>query len=281
MTGAWRGGLQVTNAVDIATDAVNSLGPSVNSASSTFTKGPWTQLVASATIDSTWIMVYLQTMIGVSGTIAVDIGIGGSGSEQAIITNLLASSTAAVGMRFLFPVAIKAGTRIVARESSGSASDRTVIGVTTFADTYGSVGVGSGVDTYGAIATTNLGTAVDPGGTANTKGAYIQLSASLTSDISGFLLLFDAQAQLSGSVGGVSWLIDLAVGAAGSEKIILPNLFVMGVMNTGAFSEILHSVIPYIPLQIRTGTRLAIRAQCSTNTSPDRIFGVTFYGIRQ
>lgn len=279
MAGAWRGGLQVANVLDVGTNAGASQGVTIAGPASTFTKGSWVQLVASATRDSAWIMVYVQTAMGSSGVQAIDVGVGASGSEQPVISNLLCSSTGSIGIRFLFPVAIQAGTRIAARLASGSTNDQMIIGVTTLADTFGSVGIGSMVDTYGVISTTNLGSLVDPGTSANTKGAYTQLTASLTSDISGFLLLFDCQAA-TGSVGAVSWLIDLAVGPAGSEHIILPNLF-MTATTGSTFSTINGQLVPYVPYQLAAATRVAVRAQCSTATSPDRHLGATLYGVRQ
>lgn len=280
MTGAWRGGLQLSQAIDLGTTAASSQGFSFpGSTVSTFTKGAWTQAIAATTTDSTWIMVYLQTQISGGIHSAVDIGVGGAGSEVAIISNLLCSSVGQIGARYMFPFSVMAGTRISARLSSSVTFDAIVAGITVLSDTYGSAGTGSAIDTYGVSTATNLGTAVDPGGVANTKGAYSQITASTTSDLSGFHLYLDTQSDTTGAGVVVSWLVDLAVGAAGSEVVILPNLFAVA-FESSNFANIYDPLIPFLSIQIPAATRIAVRAQCSSIVSPDRLIGASIYGAR-
>jgi hypothetical protein len=70
--------------------------------------------------------------------------------------------------------------------------------------------------------------------------------------------------------------MDVAIGASGSEKIILPNLF----MTTHTTSdEIAPSVFGPYSVYIPSGTRLAVRAQCSITDATDRTFDAMIYGI--
>ncbi len=80
-------------------------------------------------------------------------------------------------------------------------------------------------------------------------------------------------------MGLTYWLVDVAVGPAASEQIILPNLALSGI-NFNSNAQVLNSAMPYLPLPIAAGNRIAVRAQCSTATSPDRKIGATFYGVR-
>jgi hypothetical protein len=277
MTGAWRGGLQWGHAVANAVVSPFAGG-------STFTKGAWSQITAATTADSTWAQVMIRTAASGSAStgVAVDIGYGSSGSEIVLVSNLIASAVYIRTINYIFPLNIGAGTRLVVRNSTSLASEQTAVQVYTWDDTFISDTSGSsGVDTYGFLSATNLGTLVDPGSSANTKGSYVQLTAATTSDYNGFFLGLDNQTDpSSGSVGGLYWLLDIAVGAAASEQVILPNHCLFGSSVSG-IALVNNMASPYFPLPIPAGSRIAARAQCSTGTSPDRRLGVTFYGVRQ
>jgi hypothetical protein len=69
-----------------------SAGPTPGATANT--KGSWTQLIAATTVDAIHVRLdmYLQTAFAASESIAVDIGIGASGSEQVLIPNLVFST---------------------------------------------------------------------------------------------------------------------------------------------------------------------------------------------
>lgn len=282
MTGAWRGGLSLSNAQTYGVTPATSLAFGCNgSATTTYAKGSWTQMTAAATYDSTWIMVWVQTAFSGGWAVAVDIGVGASGSEVVIVNNLAFTQyQSSTSGRFFFPLTIQAGTRIAARASSNFTNDSMQVQIVCFDDSFLSAGAGSAVDTYGFSTAVNLGTAVDCGATANTKGAYTQIASSLTADISGFIINIDNQSATDAAGAQVAALIDVAVGGSGSEVVILPNLQTFWF--TGATSNAVGTpLLPYLPLPIAAGTRIAVRGQCSTAVSPDRVFGVTLYGVRQ
>lgn len=282
MAGGWKSVPLAVRGVDIATNAAASQGIRLPAnASTTYAKGAWTQLIASTAADSGWLLVCASSANSSGAAIAVDIGFGTSGNEIAIVTNLaFAAPQIGVAGYYMLPVTIPAGTRVAGRVASSVLSDSAPVQVLTFADGYSSAGFGVSVDTYGFQASTGYGLQIDPGGSANTKGAYVQLTASLSVEIGGFLLCFDSQGTTTGTTGAVDWLVDIAVGASGSEQVILPNLAVCG-YSAGGDSFIFGSTVPYIPMPIPAGGRISVRAQCSTAATPDRLLGLTFYGIRQ
>lgn len=280
MTGAWKGGDAWSNATSIGATLATSNGTTLNgSTSTTFTKGTWTQLIASTATDLTALLIVGQTFTSGGTAFAVDIGVGPGGSQSSVINNLNFSQVASSGASYLFPLNLPAGTSLWGRVSCNDINDAMVICVNAFQDLYTSAGTGSAIDTYGFSTATNLGTLVDPGATANTKGAYSQITASVTSDLAGILLAFDLQGLTGGTVGAVFWLIDIAVGAAGAEQVIIPNLYQMA--TTATLGSFFVPFPLYLPIQIPSGTRVAVRAQCSTNVSPDRLMGITLYGVRQ
>ncbi len=276
MTGAWKGGLALSNATSIGAVSGTSTGTVLVGSASTFTKGAWAQLIASTTTDINWVVVSGESVTTGGSAFAVDIGVGGSGSEIVVVSNL--NYTFAGGAAFSFPLTIPAGTRIAARFASNNGSDTFRLLMLGFQDTYQSAGAGSAVDTFGFNTSLNIGLAVDPGGSAHTKGAYSVLAPSTSFDYAGFFLTTDAQNSTGVGVVVVQWRIDLAVGAAGSEVVILPNFFQVG------FAFNLTTIyLPsqfYFPIPIAAGSRVAVRAQCTSTTTPDRVLGVTMYGVR-
>lgn len=279
MTGAYAGGLQISVGTDLGTVTATSTGPILTTGGSTYTKGSWTQIVASLAQDAAWLMFYIQTETSSGSNYAVDIGVGGSGSEIAIVSNLFFSAESGGGHRYMFPLSIPAGTRVSARAAGSNASTTISIGLTVFSDSYQSAGCGSAIDTYGFSSATILGTSVDPGSTANTKGAYSQITASTLADIAGIFVLFDCQNDITGSGADCTFLIDVAVGSSGSEVVIVPNIPLCSSQHTNASAQ-MAGFLPYLPIQIGAGSRISVRAQCSVNTSPDRLFGCTVWGVR-
>lgn len=279
MTGAYSGGLQLSAGTDLGTVTGASTGPIISAGASSFVKGSWTQLTASLTQDASWMLLLIETLTSSGTNYCIDIGVGGSGSEVAIVSNLLASSGSACFVRYMFPLTIPAGTRVAARAAgNGAPAGGVSLGFTVFSDSYQSAGCGSAIDTYGFNSATILGTAVDPGGTANTKGAYSQIVSSTVADIAGIFVVFDQQNNASGTTGATYSLIDIAVGASGSEVVIVPNL-VLSVFLSGA-PELFGGFLPYIPIQIPAASRISVRSQSSTNVSPDRVIGCTVFGVR-
>ncbi len=278
MAGAWQGGLQLSNS-QAGSDTTASSGINISGSGSAYTKGPWTQVIAAMTGDSAWMMVTLDATGSAGASFCADIGVGPAGSEFALVQNLECAQYASFACTYLFPLAIPAGTRVSARMSSDTGGDHILVAATLFGDTAASAGSGSAIDTYGFSPSTNLGTAIDPGTTANTKGGFTQIAAALTADISGFFMFFDTQADGGGSTAAADWLLDVAVGPGGSERVLLPN-FAITAGEPGGFSSQYDTPTAFIPLPIPAGTRVSIRAQCSTAVSPDRIFGVSFYGVR-
>jgi len=175
MAGGWPIGPEVVNATDQGTVTASSIGTAVTAGTAN-TKGSWTQVVASSSIDCSFIMVMVSAMPSVAQANVIDIGVGASGSEIAVIQNIQAvgaptTSFAGFVTSLIFPCQIAAGTRIAARAQSSTASSVLDVSVILFDGAYTQGEGASGViDTYGFVSSTTLGTAIDPGATANTKG---------------------------------------------------------------------------------------------------------------
>lgn len=106
-------------------------------------------------------------------------------------------------------------------------------------------------ESAGAVTASSRGTTVTGHASANTKGSYVELTASTAFDADGFLLV------ASTPTVAVDHMLDIAVGGAGSEAVVLANLAVELYFTGG-------SPAVFIPVAIPAGSRVSARVQGST-----------------
>ena len=101
--------------------------------------------------------------------------------------------------------------------------------------------------------TSTFGTRATAGGSANTKGSWSQVTASLPHDAYGFWLTMAGTATSATSTDG---LLDIGIGTGGSEVVLVPDLLAgwLGSPTQGPRTL-------FIPIFIPKGTLVAIRNQ--------------------
>lgn len=275
MAGGWPIFLDVCNGNDNGTVTTTSLATVVTSSSSANTKGSYAQLTAATAYDACYAMVTVgppNSSGSSSAPTLVDIAVGASGSEFVIIPNFISDYVGfdLSGSSFGIPINIPAGTRIAARAQSSGGSQARTVQVTLFDGAFSEPEGFSIVDNYGSSTSTSLGTAVTGSATANSKGSYVQLTASTTYDLAGIVVGFDMQSNSA----SYNYLVDISIGASGSEVVIIPNMMVANLGNTYATPDF----SPFIPISIPAGTRIAARCQCTTASGK---LGVSIYGVRR
>lgn len=231
------------------------------------TKGNWTQITAATESESIGIIIqlgYTET----ANCFLFDIGIGGAGSEVVLIADI-ARPVANMGLigafQVFIPVKIAKGSRLAFRCQCTTGAKYIRAGIILVAG-GNSDNVGyTYVTTYGADTANTRGTSVDPGGSANAKGAYTQFSAAITRPAKA---LFLSIGNLNTARQFAEWFLDVAIGGAGSEQVLIPNLQ-FGCQVSG--HDIIPSITPCIPISISAGTRIAIRAQCGITDATDRL----------
>lgn len=265
---AWAG---ESNTVGANTAA--SLGTSVTASGSANTKGSYAQLTASTPFLAAWLLVEAMTNTNGS-TQLVDIAIGGAGSEKVIVSNLMVQ-----GPRDLFcvplPIQVPGGVRLAARTQAATGSQSCFVQVTLLAARSGMQPSGGVVDCYGQDTSTSRGVSVDPGGSANTKGSWTQITASTTRRARGFFLLLGGQGNTNTSLG--SWLYDVGIGGAGSEQVIVADWGV-DVRAAGNVHPAPHCS-PFFPIPIGSATRIAVRSQSTVIDATDRLHDVQIVAV--
>lgn len=111
------------------------------------------------------------------------------------------------------------------------------------------------------------GTVVTASGSIHTKGSYAQLIASTTYDWHGFWLY---TINTGSSAAATDLLLDIAIGAASSEQIILPNWMAGWSPGAAAGAKAL-----FMPIFIPRGMRIAARCQAliASDTVNVLVFG--------
>jgi hypothetical protein len=210
-----------------------------------------------------------------AGNYMVDIAIGAAGSEIVILSDLYWAPQTNAGpdapCRF-FPISIPAGVRISARCQSPNAAATLYAGVMLLADGFMPSPMQGRVTTYGATEATTRGVNVNAGAVAHTTSAWVQVVASLTNPAR--MLGIAAGMGNQGHGGnGVRDIFDIGIGGAGSEIVIIPDCLI-----TASLTLSMPDFFIF-PVNIPSGTRLAIRMQSSTTTSTDRQLDFVCYGV--
>lgn len=230
-----------------------------------------TQIAASSSYDYDAILVdTVGNAIGVDASL--DVYLGSSGNEYPLIDKIRvqkALSTNPQAQAVLLPLAVPRGSRISAK-AFGGALNTIVYGMG-----FGSMGDKGFKRAVSMGITSATGVTVDPGATANALGSWTQIIASTPNHFNGLMVAFGSAARSNAALN--SWLVDIAIGASGSEQIILKQLLTMSFSNTIFYMT--PTFFGPFPCSIPAGTRIAARAQCSTSTSTTRNIDVTLYGL--
>lgn len=251
-----------------------SRGTVITASASANVKGTYTQLIAATAFQADGILVMFDDQPAVIDFL-VDIAVGAAASEKVILSNLLASGgtgSLTYGMHYYFPQRIPVGTRLAARCQASTLSSIIRVSCLLFSQGVLPGEALSVITPYGQNTADSGAVSIDPGGSANTKGAYVQIEAS-TTYLARFMTIVFGN-QLNAVRSSQSWLVDVAIGAAAAEKIIVPNLS----LNCSTSPDI---IVPQsfnmLPVQIPPATRIAVRAQSDGIDATDRLFDCGIY----
>ncbi len=268
MPGGMPIGPEVCNTLDYGISGTQ--GTLVNASASANTKGAWVQITPATMVDCC--LFSLSTLISASNrNFSVDIGVGAAGSEEIIIRDLLFSENANDdgGVTYQFPLQIRSGTAISARTQVNDTSATGVrINFVLSDGAFTQMEGAAGIDSIGFSPATTKGTSITAGVNSN-KGAYAVLSSSTPRDYMGIVIALDFLV-----LGAPSdrTLLDIAIGAAGSEQIILSNYFMF---NSAGYWQAMTT--PFYPIFIPAGTAVSARAQ--TNNAVAQTRGLVLYGV--
>lgn len=260
--------------------AVSSKGATVTAAGSANTKGNYAQLISSTTAPGCGLIVNITAGSVTRSDNLIDIAFGAAASETVVVRNLLHSrgqdggSTAGDSVnRYFLPIHVPAGTRISARTQCSTASGTVSLIVTVVSGAFITPSPFGTVIDLGSNTADSGGTSVDPGSSANTKGAYSELVASTSRPIYQLYVAFAI--QLTAAATARHHLVDIAVGGAASEVVVVPDIQ----SSIDARDNLRSTVFGPIPVNIPAGSRIAARAQSTTSSAGTRLLDVIAYGV--
>jgi hypothetical protein len=194
---------------------------------------------------------------------AIDIGFGGSGSEVVVVSNLVIPYQSAYiwqGDNIAIPLQVPAGTRVSCRiqeNVAGGAADASV-SMQFFGSSFAGCEGFSGVAAIGFTPASSAMTTISASNAV--KGAYAQMVASSANDYCGLFMVANCTSSNP-------TVFDIAVGGAGSEIVIVPNIYMVA----------LQIYVPFFPVNIPAGTRIAVRGASlsgAATTPPVVLYGV-------
>lgn len=257
----------------VGADTSDSQMTTITADASADTKGSYTQIVAATAFEASGLLI--QMGVANINEYLVDFAVGAAASEQIIVPDLLyGNPSRRIGGNYFINISVPAGSRLAARCQGGTGSDLIDTQVYLLSSNFMQAPRYHRCTTYGADTSDSGGVGIDPGGSANTKGAYSQIVASTTNNIKELLIVIGEGGNSTRSAA--SWLMDVAIGTGGSEQIIIPDLH-FGSSIQG--DDLEPFVFGPFKVSIPSGTRLAIAAQCDITDAADRLFDAVIYGV--
>lgn len=256
--------------------AGTSTGTTITASGSTNTKGSWSALGSATSFAYEGITVYLAQN-SANADYMLDIGIDdGAGNNFVLIPDIHFSAVNVNehNLQLNIPVHIPAGALVEARVAS------TTAGATVACLIVGHSANPGGFPGYSrAIAlftpASSRGIAVDPGGTANTKGSWAEITASSSADVAAIFGIVGFNNDITRAAAG-GMLLDVGIGASTVESTVIPNLaFSWNSTWDGPNDVFFQPIAAAIP----SGTRVVARGQCNHNTAGDRTVDLSLYGL--
>jgi hypothetical protein len=254
--------------------AATSLLTTVTASATVNAVGSWVQLHASVGFPVHRLQLFTGGAgIAVSASnaqVLVDIGIGASGSETVLVSDVAIGGTQPF-VTIEVPIGAPAGTRLAVRIRSAVASKSCTMGMTVYG---GGVGLECGhrATTYGAVTAGSRGTALTLPGAVNAKAAWTVLSTA-TTGAARWVVIGVGLPNIA-TVLATTGLLDIGVGAAAAESTIIADI--PFVTTTG---ELIAYPNPLTyPVTLPAGVRLVARYQ-SVSTAAGGQIGVTVTGI--
>ncbi len=248
-------------------------------------KGSWVQLEASTATawSGFWILLPNTGAATTNTSTLMDIGFGAAASEVVQVSNYpigyLASavqSATSVSFHAVYvPLYVPSGVRIAARVQSAVASKNVLLRIIGQPYRGGLHGIQAAATatTYGSSTANSRAVTVTASASANTLGAWTELTASTTARTDSMLLAIQGNASTAISNSGVN--IQVGVGGSGAEAMVAESWF------SASTSEMIVPAPPLIltpatGLDIPSGSRLVARLASSVASQAFDVAAICF-----
>lgn len=208
----------------------------------------------------------------------LDIGVQDqSGSVSPIFENILLNapgSNCGDDSYLMLPVYIDSGAYLMARTRVQAVAGNTVgIGGNLIELGQYQRQVFRHGRVYGSDPSTIIGATVDPGGVANTYGAWTTVVTETTNPIKYLAACLSGRGNNALSTGNFNF--DIGIGPVGAEVSIAEGI---GFFSSTVNDQMLPSAIDFYPL-IPSGSRIAARGKSTLTDATDRLFDICIIGM--
>lgn len=260
-----------------------SRGTTLTSNATIGNDGAYTEL--DAAIAHEYHGFFLRLMRGsTTARYLVSVAVGAGGSEKVVLADLIydqnngTSFGRGSNMGGLWvPLHVAQGKRIAAAVHRASAASSVVdILLHGYQCSPRGIPCFRRQTSYGIDLANQRGTAVDPGGTANTLPAsFTVLSSSLTNPVK--MVYVGINRRDAGLIAADNhWLVNIYRGAASAEKIAIPNLGLCSGSSGDEIDSCFHG--PFF-VNWPAGARITARAQSSSTATTNRELDVALYAF--
>lgn len=239
------------------------------------TKGSWSDIGGTTSFDYNAITLVFST--GSASDYMADIGISDGSNRWNLISDLhlpfpyLANEQTIV---LNLPLYVPSGSQLSLRVAGSVGSSTAALLVTGHASGLGGAPGFSKCVTLFTPASSR-GIAVDPGGSANTKGSWTEIISSTPESIEAMFGVVGYNGDIA-RAATASMLLDIGIGSAGNEAVLYPDAsFSWGATRDGPQGV----KIPVFACDVPSGSRLSSRAQCGIATAGDRTVDLGLYGL--
>lgn len=264
--------------VSAIVDTSTTDGITVTSSASVDTDGTW-QTNSAYKPTFSWNILTLYVWNANVDSFIMDIGVDdGAGNVYVLCPDLRVPGLriARSGMSvYHLPLHVPQGRQLAFRCASAAGSNgvRVVCGGSSNG-IYGAQGFSRMVALFSPVAGSK-GVSVDPGASANTKGAWSQMTASSSDRVVGLMLATGDDGDVA-RAANQNMALDVGIGAGGSERVLIPNIVFVAETNADQWRPAQTGVYP---CDVPAGTRFAVRGACSVSTASDRLIDVSLYGF--
>jgi hypothetical protein len=255
--------------------AGTSSGTTLTASGTANTKGTYVSL-GTTTFEWNHVSISLAAS-SASADHLVDIAIDdGGGNKWIILPDLRHPSRISANaspVLLSLPLYVPKGSLIYARSSSSTASATMAITISGLAIGRGGA---PGYSRCVALYTpgTSRGTSVDPGAVAGTTSAWVQLTTGASVRVAEWFAVVGTGGNTSRTTS--TWLVDFAIGASGSEQVVLADVLISAGVSTTAQGP--FAIGPY-PTDVPASTAWSVRAVCSQTSATGRILDFCLYGF--
>lgn len=257
----------------LGVDTATSLGTAVAAGSNV--KGTAVEFSASTAITCKTLYLYAWASgAAASSAYLIDVMTDASLATVTVpdlYLDFFGGASKRITQQYVVPCDIASGTRLGVRAegTTGAGTEEVTVAI-ILCDTAlpGLTSVASVA--YGTTAgSSDKATSYDPGGSANTKGGYTALSASVSASAQWLYINVGGLRNTTTTTG--SYLMDVAIGGAGAESVKIANV-PLGV-DAGSDYYSPYSLGPF-PASDFQSQRLSVNLQSTLTDATDRLVGL-------